>query len=325
MAGEIVTTTFQTCRTSSRDRAPGGRRSSARIRGRGCSRSSRSWRWGWCCGTLGLQFGLPAVYNPDEVAIMARALAFAKGSLNPHNFLYPTLLLLRPVRVGRRVSGGVWVTGGVASLQRPVGAVLHQSDRHLHRRAGRSASRREPRRSASSTASARSIGGSRTAAAAAIFLAVAPLHVRDSHYVKHDVPATLAVVAAYLAMTRIWPGRRAQPGVRTIRRPGATSLLAGAVTGIAFSTHYYCIFLALPLTWAIVLRAWEGRRRDLVWQLAAAAAASAVAFFALSPFLLVEPLTALRDIVANRQIVVDRAVAAGAFGPAAHYAAHAVA
>ena len=32
----------------------------------------------------------------------------------------------------------------------------------------------------------------RTAMAAAIFLAVSPLHVRDSHYVKHDVPATLA-------------------------------------------------------------------------------------------------------------------------------------
>ncbi|MDQ3349615.1 MAG: hypothetical protein M3545_16830, partial [Acidobacteriota bacterium] len=39
---------------------------------------------------VGLQYGLPAVYNPDEVAIMARTLSFAKGSLNPHNFLYPT-------------------------------------------------------------------------------------------------------------------------------------------------------------------------------------------------------------------------------------------
>ena len=38
----------------------------------------------------GLSFGLPAVYNPDEVAIMSRALGFAKGDLNPHNFLYPT-------------------------------------------------------------------------------------------------------------------------------------------------------------------------------------------------------------------------------------------
>ena len=39
---------------------------------------------------VGLQYGLPAVYNPDEVAIMSRALSFAKGTLNPHNFLYPT-------------------------------------------------------------------------------------------------------------------------------------------------------------------------------------------------------------------------------------------
>ena len=38
----------------------------------------------------GLGFGLPAVYNPDEVPIVSRALAFAKGDLNPHNFLYPS-------------------------------------------------------------------------------------------------------------------------------------------------------------------------------------------------------------------------------------------
>jgi hypothetical protein len=48
-----------------------------------------------CAGALalrliGLRYGLPAVYNPDEIAIMSRALAFAKGDLNPHNFLYPT-------------------------------------------------------------------------------------------------------------------------------------------------------------------------------------------------------------------------------------------
>ena len=39
----------------------------------------------------GVRYGLPYVYNPDEVAIMSRALGFAKGDLNPHNFLYPTL------------------------------------------------------------------------------------------------------------------------------------------------------------------------------------------------------------------------------------------
>src|SRR5262245_21114533 len=40
---------------------------------------------------IGLRYGLPAVYNADEISIMSRALAFAKGDPNPHNFLYPTL------------------------------------------------------------------------------------------------------------------------------------------------------------------------------------------------------------------------------------------
>ncbi len=36
-------------------------------------------------------WGLPDVHHPDEPYILNRALAFAKGDLSPHNFLYPTL------------------------------------------------------------------------------------------------------------------------------------------------------------------------------------------------------------------------------------------
>jgi hypothetical protein len=78
---------------------------------------------------------------------------------------------------------------------------------------------------------------------------------------------------------------------------------------MAFSTHYYTIFLTLPLILAIYFRndRWPARVRDLV----VAGIAATIVFFALSPFLLVEPATAYQDIVANRQIVMDRAVAAG--------------
>jgi hypothetical protein len=57
-------------------------------------------------------------------------------------------------------------------------------------------------------------------------------------------------------------------------------------------------------------------------ELVVAGLAATVVFFALSPFLLVEPATAYQDIVANRQIVVDRAVASGhgAFASAPAYA-----
>ena len=64
----------------------------------------------------GIQFGLPAVYNPDEVAIMARALSFAKGTLNPHNFLYPSFYFYVLFAWVGAYLGTVWLTGGVASI-----------------------------------------------------------------------------------------------------------------------------------------------------------------------------------------------------------------
>src|SRR6476620_11856015 len=65
---------------------------------------------------IGLRYGLPAVYNPDEVAIMARALAFAKGSLNPHNFLYPTFYFYVLFAWVGVYLGFVYVSGRAASI-----------------------------------------------------------------------------------------------------------------------------------------------------------------------------------------------------------------
>ena len=262
---------------------------------------------------IGLQYGLPAVYHPDEVAILTRALSFAKGTLNPGNFLYPTFYFyVLFAWVGVYVAF-LLVTGrveSVAAAQRlyftaPTG--LYTAGRALgvvagtatiavlHRVAARLANRQ-------------------TAMAAAVFLAVAPLHVRDSHYVKHDVPATLAVVLAYLAITRVWPT------VEQGRRTSRDTVMAGAACGVAFSTHYYCIFLAAPLAFAVFMSRKAGGIASVLRQLSVAALSSAVVFFALSPFILIEPATAWRDIVGNRQIVVDRAVAGGAFVPALRYA-----
>jgi Dolichyl-phosphate-mannose-protein mannosyltransferase len=261
---------------------------------------------------VGLQYGLPAVYNPDEVAIMARALSFAQGTLNPHNFLYPTFYFYVLFAWVGAYLAWVWLSGRVPSI----GALqqLYFTDPTGIYTAGRALG------VAAGTATiavlyrlAARLTDHRTAIAAAIFLAVSPLHVRDSHYVKHDVPAALTVVLAYLAMTRVWPCARAA-GARQ-----RDTLIAGAACGVAFSTHYYCVFLALPLALVIVLgwkdRGWPGCLRQLVF----GGAASLVIFLALSPFLLAEPLTAWRDITANRQIVIDRAVMSGAFAPAVRY------
>src|SRR3954447_20539956 len=270
-----------------------------------------------CAGALtlrtsGLQFGLPAVYNPDEVAILARALTFAKGSLNPHNFLYPSFYFYVLFAWIGVYLGFVYLTGRVSSLaalQRsyftdPTG--LYTSGRALGVVAGVATVLLVQRLGAS-------LVNRRAGLAAAIFMAAAPLAVRDSHYVKHDVFATMLIVAAYAAIVRVWPvPREGGPRRRDL-------LVASAACGAAFSTHYYCVFLALPLTWSIV-QGWRARGGVAVLrQICLAGCCAALVFFALSPFIAVEPATALRDIAANRAIVVDRAVASGAFAPALRY------
>jgi 4-amino-4-deoxy-L-arabinose transferase-like glycosyltransferase len=281
----------------------------------------RTW-WAIAAGVavlaLGLRvasigFGLPAVYNPDEIAIVSRSLAFAKGDLNPHNFLYPTFYFY--VLFGWIGLSFVllWITGRVPSAAAfqdrffvdPSGVYI----------AGRALGALCGTLTTGVTALlGRTLFDAPTGLVAAALLAVAPVAVMDAHYVKHDVPATLAVTVALWRLGRCWPDGGAVGGAW--RRPLLTAAIA---CGVAWSTHYYTIFLALPLG----ITALELRRRDgaaaMAGALALAAAAGAITFFALSPFLLVEPATALRDIVANRQIVVDRATGSGGFSNLARY------
>ena len=210
---------------------------------------------------IGLQYGLPAVYNPDEVAIMARALSFAKGSLNPHNFLYPTFYFYVLFAWVGIYLGFVRITGragSMAALQRlyftdPAG--IYTAGRLLGAVSG-AATVLLVHRLASRLTDARA------ALAAAVFLAAAPLAVRDSHYVKHDIFATMVIVMAYIAMARVWPAPGAEGATRR------NGILAGAACGIAFSTHYYCIFLALPLSWVIIQasgpRGWTAVFKEIV-------------------------------------------------------------
>ena len=128
---------------------------------------------------------------------MARALSFAQGHAEPAQLPLPDVLLLRAVRLGRASTWRfVWLDRARGHRWRRCSSCTSPIRPASTRPAARSAwlagtatvAARLPARRA-----ARRIG--RTAIAAAVFLAVSPLHVRDSHYVKHDVPATLAIVA----------------------------------------------------------------------------------------------------------------------------------
>jgi Dolichyl-phosphate-mannose-protein mannosyltransferase len=249
----------------------------------------------------GLAFGLPAIYNPDEVAIMSRALAFAKGDLNPHNFLYPTLYFYVLFGWIGLYFAGAFLAGAVQSVSEFQQSLF--TDPTAIYLAGRTLGVVCGTLSVIATwRLGERIGGRAVGLAAAAFLAVAPYAVRDAHYVKHDVPATLAIVLATLAVVVLWT----QPGERSRWRQ---AVIAGAACGLAASVHYYAVFVVTALALAIWMPG-EARlsARERLQLTGLAFGAAAVAFLAGTPFLLAEPRTAWQDVVANRRIVMDRAV-----------------
>jgi Dolichyl-phosphate-mannose-protein mannosyltransferase len=241
----------------------------------------------------GIGHGLPFVYNPDEANILARALSVAR-SFDPEYYLYPSFffyflfaLMGGLFAVGRLLGRydslaafearffedptDFYLTGRIAVVLFALATIVlleRVLSKHFGKTAGRSA---------------------------ALFTAVAYVHARDSHYLKHDVPA------GFLVALFLWAADRA-----TSRKSLASYLLAGAVLGIAFATHYYLIFLAPAFVLVhLARRGWEGFSR-----VAAAGAASALTFFLLSPFVVLRLPTALEHMRANRQVVLDRSLEA---------------
>lgn len=260
-----------------------------------------------------LRWGLPDVHHPDELYILNRALAFAKGDLNPHNFLYPTLYFYALFAweglffvLGRAIG----LYGSLAAFEReffadPSHVVI--AGRALTATSGVATVLVVYRFGAR-------LFDRQTGLAAAMLLAVAPFAVRDAHYIKLDVPTTLFIVLTQAAVARLV----ADPAAAAQRRAW---ILAGAMAGLALSTQYYAFPVILSIVAAAAIVAWRtsGWRKPLIW-LVWAGAASAVAFIAASPFFFLELDTVARDMAAVRQINVDRALSgAGAFGSLGAY------
>jgi hypothetical protein len=248
-----------------------------------------------------IAYGLPGVYNPDEIPILNRALTFAKGDPNPHNFLYPSLYfyMLFAWQGLYFVTG--YITGAFASLgafqrayfQDPSGFIL----------AGRALTATCGVITVVATYRfGRAMAGPAAGLVAALCLATAPFAVRDAHYVKLDVPVAMfaALTLASIAITM-----RRPDDARDWRR----WLLAGALAGLTVSTHYYAIFIIVPIVVAaIALRGREGSWLTVWNNLVVAGLASIGGFLVGTPFIVVEPATAMRDMIAVREIDIDRAV-----------------
>lgn len=259
-----------------------------------------------------LGFGLPGVFNMDEKPILDRALTFAKGDPNPHNFLYPTLYLYALFAWEALFFLVGWVTGWFGSLAEFQNAYFVDPSAHILAARGLTALVGAATIGAVYWFGAR-LYGRAVGLAAALFLAVAPLAVRDAHYVKLDVPVTLFAVLAHAALAAIVvnPDKAARRG---------SWLTAGALAGLAISTQYYAAFLAVPflaVAASDIRRSgrWQTSGSLLVW----AGLATIAGFAAASPFFFLEPSAVIRDFRELREVDIDRAVSGGLFSSLAEY------
>ena len=249
----------------------------------------------------GVGWGLPFSFvNADESVVVPKAFGVARGGLNPQFFYYPSLffylaggvyLLAAPflwaVQQANPLTMGSFVVdpGPYFLLARLLSAAAGAASVYLLYRIGREAF------------------GRPAGLVAALFLAVAPLHVAYSHMAVTDVTATALSLLALLLL------------LQAARGGGRRRRIAGAVAaGLATSTKYNLGALVLPATIAAVYvcrgevgrRAAAGGRAALLWPrllLARVYAPMLLAFLAGSPFVVLDPGHFLSDFLRQNRIM----------------------
>jgi len=209
-------------------------------------------------------FALPYPHaRPDETTAMGLAAGVLRGDPNPHFFNWPSLT--------------IYVFAGLFAAASWIKSTLAPDDYFLVARTGIALA---------GTATilltarlARRAAGSSTAILAAFFLAVAVLHVRDSHFATVDVLMTMLVTACLVS------------GLETMAAPSVSLYaLTGLLGGLAASAKYSAAPVALTV---IFLRpgTWPRRRELLAFTLAFAGG-----FLAATPFSLIAFPEFARDV-----------------------------
>jgi hypothetical protein len=225
----------------------------------------------------GIRFGLPANFHPDEVPKVNAIMRMVDGkTLDPQYFLHPSLLLYLTYGMNKvlhffGVAGSFRDTAFLAG--RLVSASAGVASIALTYLIGKRLFSRE------------------TGGVAAILLAVFPLHVTCSRYLKEDALLTFVVLSCVLVTI---------VSVQTHRRP--LLLVAGLLAGCTAGTKYSGILMAVMPASApwIASRSIKPDRTWLLWACAAVLIAP-LGFLATTPYSIINSAKFLNDFRAESQ------------------------
>ncbi|MDI6892276.1 MAG: glycosyltransferase family 39 protein [Actinomycetota bacterium] len=190
----------------------------------------------------GIRFGLPNLYHPDEWAIVDRALGILRtGDYNPHDFGYPSLYMYIEgitfiFHFFYGVSKGLYTS--LADIQLPgfylwgrlTTAFLGTSTVYIVYLIGRR------------------MFGEKVGLLSALLLAFSFFHVKDSHYITVDVPASFFVALSFLFCYLIL-----EKGEKR------HYILAGLFAGLSMATKWNVAPILLSLIVAYLLASWRNR------------------------------------------------------------------
>ncbi|HET7220043.1 MAG TPA: glycosyltransferase family 39 protein [Vicinamibacterales bacterium] len=259
----------------------------------------------------GIGFGLPlTAAHPDESRVNYEGIAVAGGDFRPGFFNYPSLFMytLGAVDVGycgvRVLRGADTSIAGCTARWRTAWEPFFLAARLVSAAAG--------------TLTVflvyllgRRLFDATAGIAAAGFLAVAFLHVRDSHFGVTDVAMTMMVVASVLLLVRAGD-RAADPSAGVV-----PFVLPGVTAGLAASTKYNAVLVSVAAltTVALLWHADPDRQRRSQRALGRAATwllAMGGGFFAGTPYALLEPVRFWQDVSAEaRHLQTGHAVNLG--------------
>jgi len=225
-----------------------------------------------------LDFCLPHPHcRPDEDAIQAIAGAFRVGNFKPEAFNYPALFMLAVAAVMRGLPIAERFLHKIAPFHfSPLLSEGVSTAKYTMTARGLSA--------AAGTASVWIVFrlGMRlfdraAAVAGASFLALAFLHVRDSHFGVTDVPMSFMVLVAFLCAVGL-----SQSGARK------DLILAGIAAGLAAGTKYNGGLVGLTVLFAVLIAPPAKPARSRVVELAIASALMLAAFLCTSPYTVID-------------------------------------
>lgn len=231
-----------------------------------------------------LGFGLPhPAARPDEEAVGSMAAGYYDGNFEQTIFTYPPLFTLV-------VAGALWL------VSRDVSSTLSWMNIRLGLSDPTTAAERIVARFLSAAAGIASVWllfrigtrlfGRPTAFVAAPCLALAFLHVRDSHFGVTDIPMTCMVLAGFLAIVKL-----SESGSRR------DLVAAGIWTGLAVATKYNAAVLVLPACFAILNDPLRRPIRIRLGRAVAFGAIMAAAFVIVCPFAVLSYEKFLADLM----------------------------